>query len=47
MRKIGSLKIAMIGVTQRPAGLDYLPHLKHQLAGIRIQPPLEVLAHWL
>ena len=32
---------------QVPAGIDFLPHLKEQLAGIRIQPPVEALARWL
>jgi hypothetical protein len=40
-------KIAVLGVTAPPPGLDTLPHLKRQLAGVRIAPPEEALARWL
>jgi len=40
-------RVALVGVTERPAGLDFLPHLKQQLAGIRIQPPADALGQWL
>src|SRR5207248_4418318 len=40
----GKTKIAIIGVTDSPAGIDFLPHLKEQLAGVRIRPPVEALA---
>ena len=32
-------KLALIGVTQQPAGYDYLPHLQDQLAGVQIEAP--------
>jgi 2',3'-cyclic-nucleotide 2'-phosphodiesterase (5'-nucleotidase family) len=47
VKEIGGQRIAIIGVAQAPAGLDFLPHLKEHLAGIRIQPPVEALAKWL
>jgi Mg-chelatase subunit ChlD len=40
-------KVAIVGVTQAPSGIDVLPHLQAQLAGIRIEPPLKALAKWL
>jgi hypothetical protein len=40
-------RVAVIGVTEVPAGMDYLPHLKRQLAGVTIVPPAEALAQWL
>jgi 5'-nucleotidase len=47
VKEIGGQRIAIIGVAQAPAGLDFLPHLKEHLAGIRIQAPVEALAKWL
>jgi 2',3'-cyclic-nucleotide 2'-phosphodiesterase (5'-nucleotidase family) len=47
VKKVGSERIALIGVAQPPAGLEFLPHLKERLAGIRIQPPMEALDKWL
>lgn len=38
---------AVIGLTERPAGMDFLPHLQRQLAGVNIQPPIDALAQWL
>jgi hypothetical protein len=40
-------RVAIIGLSEPPAGMDYLPHLKSQLAGVRIVPPAESLAQWL
>jgi hypothetical protein len=40
-------KIGLIGVTQQPAGCDYLPHLQEQLAGILIESPQTSLKRWL
>jgi hypothetical protein len=40
-------KVAIVGVTERPAGLDILPHLRRQFAGIRIEPPVDALGQWL
>ena len=47
IKQVAHERIALIGLTQSPAGLAYLPHLKEQLTGIRIQPPLEALSQWL
>jgi 2',3'-cyclic-nucleotide 2'-phosphodiesterase (5'-nucleotidase family) len=47
VKETGGRRMAIIGVAQAPAGLDFLPHLKEHLAGIRIQPPVEALAKWL
>ena len=47
VKEIGGQRIAILGVAQEPAGIDDLPHLKEQLAGMRIQPPVEALARWL
>jgi 2',3'-cyclic-nucleotide 2'-phosphodiesterase (5'-nucleotidase family) len=47
VKEIGAQRIAILGVAQAPAGLDFLPHLKEHLAGIRIQPPAEALVKWL
>jgi 2',3'-cyclic-nucleotide 2'-phosphodiesterase (5'-nucleotidase family) len=43
----GAERVAIIGVTERPEARDLLPHLRQQLAGIRVQPPLEALSAWL
>lgn len=47
IKQIRERSMAVIGVTEVPAGTDSLPHLKQQLAGIRIQPPSDALAVWL
>jgi Mg-chelatase subunit ChlD len=47
VRPSGGRRIAIVGVTQIPSGLESLPHLRQQLAGIRITPPMEALAQWL
>lgn len=39
--------VAIIGLCQPPAGLDLLPYLQEQLAGIHIEDPIESLAHCL
>lgn len=43
----GGQRVAVLGLTQSPPGLDSLPHLQSQLAGIRIRAPAEALAEWL
>ncbi len=40
-------KIAILGVTQSPAGLKILSHLQQQLAGIHIEPPIKAIEKWL
>lgn len=39
--------VAVVGVTMVPPGLDYLPHLQRQLAGVTVADPLEALAETL
>jgi 2',3'-cyclic-nucleotide 2'-phosphodiesterase (5'-nucleotidase family) len=39
--------VAVIGVTESPPGIDFLPHLREQLAGVRIAPPIEALERWV
>lgn len=47
VRQAGGERVALIGVTERPEARDVLPHLEQQLAGIRVQPPVEALSTWL
>jgi 2',3'-cyclic-nucleotide 2'-phosphodiesterase (5'-nucleotidase family) len=47
VKTVEGRRIALVGVTDAPAGLGILPHLKEQLDGVRIQPPSEALATWL
>ena len=39
----GGEKVAVLGVTEPPRGLEFLPHLKQQLAGLRVDPPAAAL----
>jgi hypothetical protein len=36
-------KIAVLGITRPPGGVDALPHIQQQLQGIRIAPPAEAI----
>ncbi len=47
VRQAGGERVAILGVTERPDSRDVLPHLERELAGIRVQAPLEALAAWL
>jgi hypothetical protein len=47
VREVGGERIAFLGASEPPADLDLLPHLKDQLAGIRIRPAADSLAEWL
>jgi len=47
VRQASGERVAIIGVTEQPEARDVLPHLRQQLAGIRVQPPLEALSAWL
>jgi Mg-chelatase subunit ChlD len=47
LKQAGATKVAIIGLTQTPAGMDVLPHLKQQLAGIKIRDASEALGEWL
>ena len=39
----GGEKVAVVGITEPPRGLEFLPHLKQQLAGLRVDPPTAAL----
>jgi 2',3'-cyclic-nucleotide 2'-phosphodiesterase (5'-nucleotidase family) len=43
----GGLRTAFIGLTELPAGVEGVEHIRTQLAGVRIRPPREALAEWL
>jgi Mg-chelatase subunit ChlD len=43
----GGEKVAVVGVTEAPRGLEFLPHLKQQLAGLRVEPPAAALKTYL
>jgi len=47
VKETGGRRVAVLGLSEQPAGMEYLPHLKRQLAGVRIVPPAEALAQWL
>ncbi|MCX6545284.1 MAG: hypothetical protein NTV05_12850 [Acidobacteria bacterium] len=43
----GGRRIAIVGATEVPTGVADLPHIRSQLAGVRVRPLLEALAEWL
>jgi 2',3'-cyclic-nucleotide 2'-phosphodiesterase (5'-nucleotidase family) len=43
IKQIRGQSVAVIGVTEAPVGIELLPHLKRQLAGVRIQSPVDAL----
>jgi len=47
VRPFGGRRVAVIGLTESPAGLAVLPRLTRQLDGVRIDPPDAALAKWL
>ena len=47
VKEVGGRKIAVIGVTDLSAAAASLPHLKRQLAGVRIRSAAEALDEWL
>lgn len=47
VKAAGGRRFAVIGITDVPTGLDVLPHLKRQLAGVTIEPPDSAMAKWL
>lgn len=47
VKKTVGARVAIVGVSEPPAGLDYLPHLKAQLAGVKIRPVEEALGEWV
>lgn len=47
VKKVGGSRFAVVGATESPAALAYLPRLKSQLAGVKIRPPADALAEWI
>jgi len=47
IKHLNGQTVAIVGITEPPAGLEQLPHLRAQLAGIRIRPISEALEQWL
>lgn len=43
----GGVRVALLGVTHLPPGLERLPHISAQLAGVEIAAPGDALAEWL
>ncbi len=43
VKSVGAKKVAVIGLTQRPAAMDVLPTLREELAGVRIEAPGKAL----
>jgi 5'-nucleotidase / UDP-sugar diphosphatase len=47
VRRLGGRRIAVMGATALPPALAHLPHIRQELQGIRIRPPIEALREWL
>jgi 2',3'-cyclic-nucleotide 2'-phosphodiesterase (5'-nucleotidase family) len=47
VERAGDVRVAFVGLTELPAGVENLQHLRTQLSGVRVRPPLEALAEWL
>lgn len=47
VRESGGKRVAVLGLTARPPGLDALPHLRRQLAGVEIADPVACLGRTL
>ena len=47
VKKLGEKRIAVLGVCEAPPGMQYLPTLKQQLAGLRVRASDEAIAEWL
>jgi 2',3'-cyclic-nucleotide 2'-phosphodiesterase (5'-nucleotidase family) len=47
VRRAGAVRVAFVGVTELPAGVAALDHIRDQLAGIRVRAPVEALTEWL
>jgi hypothetical protein len=47
VKEVGGKRVGITGVSEPPAGMDFLPHLKEQLAGIRVEPVAEALSKTL
>ena len=47
VKQLAGRRVAVIGLTDVPPELDLLPHLREQLAGVRVRPPAEAVDEWL
>ncbi len=47
VKNSGGLKVAFVGVTELPPGVEAVPHLLRQLAGITVRPAARALSEWL
>ncbi len=47
VRRAGTVRVAFVGVTELPAGVAALDHMREQLAGVRVRAPAEALTEWL
>lgn len=47
VKKVAGLRIAVIGVSEPPKGLEFSPSLREQFEGIRFATPGDALAEWL
>ena len=46
VKTVDGKKVAILGVSEVPAGLALLPHVRQQLAGIRMRAPEEAIDEW-
>jgi 2',3'-cyclic-nucleotide 2'-phosphodiesterase (5'-nucleotidase family) len=47
VKRAGAVRVAFVGVTELPSGVERLDHIATQLEGLRVRPPAEALAEWL
>jgi 2',3'-cyclic-nucleotide 2'-phosphodiesterase (5'-nucleotidase family) len=47
VRRAGAVRVALVGVTELPSGVERLEHIATQLSGLRVRQPSEALAEWL
>jgi len=47
VKRAGAVRVAFVGLTELPAGVGNLEHLRTQLAGLRVRPPIDALREWL
>jgi hypothetical protein len=47
VKRAGAIRVAFVGLTELPAGVGQLEHVRAQLAGLRVRPPIDALREWL
>jgi hypothetical protein len=47
VKEVGGQKVAVLGVSEIPPGLESMPLLRSQLAGVRIMPAADAIDEWL